>query len=1265
MTLTIKARPSATNALQQRVTALDRSTEKASAQISEAFSLLAINLDNTTTRFSPESSEEERRRGFGPKEEWVLRWLLKRIDGDTVQAERQDRAIITIPAMRDTEYPPTAWILLKILVARLSTAVVARHLSAFKFIVAFERTLGRLSVLAHGIQLPMDSVNSGPPVQALVSRENSSSSTVQESPFVVNQNSKKRKRDTESSVNNAVSMSAKHLRRLYLSICGAVSQVEEHTVSASGGADEFAAEHMKAAMKTSVEQSAKILGNALQVLKYILMIPGDDTRTWETCDYDYVLKPLINIWNLRSSLEDAHNGPLSARAFSESCLLPALVLVMKLGSSPDEVADKTSLSQRILPLLAAHIILPGRAGFMAVKDQKLDANSTSLVSELLAPIAKSLHELSSVDANIGLLKNAIPVLFEFAVHLMPRNTPKQRLIEGLWLRALFVQLAGCLFTQFPIPINVSEDDLNTYILERMLQIVVHNKLSLEVSILQNIILNISGVHRARPQHRAWWGLVGLSIKINPDVALPIRTNSNSRATGTTKPSNVVLEKILTKLTSSGFKFGSRYSDDYENMLHHVILPILESFIRARDLEGFIDVLKQRLSIWDSRGELENNSQQCPDNAVSIWEDEALLHSISSNLESALTAGQISRMLQHITVTIDGLSIPLSREEQSKLYAELVIIDTVISGISDDQTLSKCKEPVRSINHTLSAFLMNDAILPDGHRWLVWRALATITAHFPYCTEDCVRKAQEQQILGLTRQPQFTIRPAQWQETLFALRYIIGSCQGQGHSGPIGITSVVMTSVVNAIANAMAATFSENHISTESQAASRGYYAWDGKVETVTNTETLLVACAAQLILVTQCLVVIEPAVLAEFTEQLYQQAAMHAHWSQSLRICSSETNFIGFGTLWESFILTGTTGEYPSIAKVIRKTVLKSFLDAEELNGPRDDSQCSQFAVIAIHQLSLGSFEYDERKEILDRTCIKVLQNPDLRHGDQYLALLEHSLDHPKKSMRIKFSESSFLWQLADVLDSSKTSLSQDGVLITFRQLVAKTISFIIEHDKNDQYTSFSDSFLDILATRVAALDAASIAPANTIMVLVCLVTVWNRSPTMPARMSRGTLSITEISREILQWLPNILATYQGELDSWQINVVHDSLETYLSMIGAGLDQSASVAGRLRSEIIRNCQSIKDLASNGIWDAKSDSVNTYTIEDLLVTVKKVETSLASDGSAISALGIHALEDCLVNITMAHRHIALDNHKRDIQIRTTSAGKISKRLYVPV
>ena len=49
---------------------------------------MSIDLDKVFAHSVPGGASEQARSVYGPREEWVLRWLLKRFNVDQVQADR-------------------------------------------------------------------------------------------------------------------------------------------------------------------------------------------------------------------------------------------------------------------------------------------------------------------------------------------------------------------------------------------------------------------------------------------------------------------------------------------------------------------------------------------------------------------------------------------------------------------------------------------------------------------------------------------------------------------------------------------------------------------------------------------------------------------------------------------------------------------------------------------------------------------------------------------------------------------------------------------------------------------------------------------------------------------------------------------------------------------------------------------------------------------------------------------------------------------------
>ena len=103
---------------------------------------------------------------------------------------------------------------------------------------------------------------------------------------------------------------------LHFSICSALRQLKARTVSISSGRDEFAAEHLKAALKTTVKQSSRILGgffgSLIGVLETIMDRAQDEKNERAANIYEDLMQPVVELWSLSSSPPETIAGSESA-----------------------------------------------------------------------------------------------------------------------------------------------------------------------------------------------------------------------------------------------------------------------------------------------------------------------------------------------------------------------------------------------------------------------------------------------------------------------------------------------------------------------------------------------------------------------------------------------------------------------------------------------------------------------------------------------------------------------------------------------------------------------------------------------------------------------------------------------------------------------------------------------------------------------------------------------------------------------------------------
>jgi len=200
---------------------------------------------------------------------------------------------------------------------RLPTTVVARLLSTQVFTSILEKTFQWLYKQAQTTICSKFVLKPAQSPQRPLSRESSSSITVQEGLSTNLKRSKKRKREQKgSSTYETDTFKLPDIYALHFSICSAVKQLETRTIEISSGSDEFAAEHMKAALKTTVKQCSRILGGFFESLNGVLetFLDGaqDEKNDKEADISENLTQPMVELWTLRSSPLEDIPGLLSA-----------------------------------------------------------------------------------------------------------------------------------------------------------------------------------------------------------------------------------------------------------------------------------------------------------------------------------------------------------------------------------------------------------------------------------------------------------------------------------------------------------------------------------------------------------------------------------------------------------------------------------------------------------------------------------------------------------------------------------------------------------------------------------------------------------------------------------------------------------------------------------------------------------------------------------------------------------------------------------------
>lgn len=599
------------------------------------------------------------------------------------------------------------------------------------------------------------------------------------------------------------------------------------------------------------------------------------------------------------------------------------------------IAEGAKLLEAIEALLILHVILPARNAFLHGKRTVKENEDlpTNVAQELLTPLAEAVSgelKASPLQTKHSSLVGAIPWLFSVAVQRSGLDTPKQRIAEGPWLQALFVQLARCAISNFPVSQPIVQDDRCLDVVEDMLRLAVERKLVLDVSILESIVLFLSGVDGIRSNSSVKWNLISLCMEIEPNLAIASLPKHKTSESNPALHANV-LDSVLVKLTSLGFRDAGYGSSDYDVMLHGVTLPLLHAFIRARNLPGFIHIWKQQIVVWESTKLLCVDRERFSKYAICIWEDEVLLRAVSEKLELALTEGQILRTL-HQFQTDTFSSGDLDSANVAGITADLVILDCFVNGINIESKTPALRNQLMLLLGSLLA--AKEDTSSETYSWRIWRILATAGKYWslsdlgsPPSTDLLERNIRAQKHLSdcITDVPHGLQTPATYTRALFAFRFQIASIHASRHTKHDA--SLPLLSSVRAIIDGMkryADSGWENI--DEGVDGSALFVTWDGQRGSLKAKSTLTLACVAQLVLGPQdfrCVFIeavnirplticscFDPELLDCFLEELFRCASLQAFPQYS----STQGHQITYRRVWEELMGSGGVLEYKPLA---------------------------------------------------------------------------------------------------------------------------------------------------------------------------------------------------------------------------------------------------------------------------------------------------------------------------------------------------------------
>ncbi|MCJ1462635.1 hypothetical protein MMC07_001237 [Pseudocyphellaria aurata] len=953
---------------QRSVLDLDRGSEPFPAKVAEVCDILGIELRPPGLYLLLDDTQKLNVGKYGPREEWALRWLLKNFQSTDLQ-----------PGSPCAGF--RAWLLLRELLVLNPPSNIARLLNAHNFTVTLQRTFNWLKTqVGHSQSFPI--IDSHENAEAIA---DSSSATIETSPSDQFKKSRKRKRDGSHISSSQSTNPGNESECLYVSICSAIKQLNTLIGVSLEGSLDFATEHLESAFRSSPEQAAEILGSGLEVSSFFIdntqptLILGDlahDPRFEDRSQYvrdiarvhDTCISAVVSMWDSRSVTSDDLLDQLSVRVFSTYALLPILQNLRVYESLSSSSPREFTIIQALEHLLVQYIILPARASFTKSKSWNSAAreDQASLTAEiLLRPLAgtsDAKSRESSLVNSADLVTSAIPLLFRIAIHSLSRITSKHRSIEDSWLRHLFSQLEHCTSKSvLQLPHYIS-------ILIRMLRDALDHKVRLDdlvCAVVLPKVLNNSEGGFDTPDAPLYWTLIGLCLEIDANFFLT-SVNENSQGNSGVTP-NKNLASLLSQITETDGKM-TPYGDINTAKLSKIVLPLAQAFAHARDLAAFLFIWEQQLTVCQQQRSVTTSNSVLP---RSVWEDEKLILFVGHLIESSLTAGQIELVFQKIHTCFTSLESAGSTDRSNSL-ADLVILDSLVSGLAKESILSQLIVTVRPLYLCILGIVSDASNWPARQLWRFWRILTTFKERWPQLQGSITCKEAErlatdraQELVHHSLSAEATNMGQVYLRKLYAFSFILSHASVQDietdttRSITDRATSVIETilSYRQSLCDNMSLGLIEYPMSTELVAQ------WDTQDDKISSVEVLLVGYICQIVTLPCVLSYLKVDLQHRFFQQLYWSAVAFKKARQP------ETGFINYLTIWQTLLDSELLRENVTVATSFRNFQASVFLAASNFQGSsrqRIDGESYELAFRGIQRTPVRAYDRGKRNKILD-----------------------------------------------------------------------------------------------------------------------------------------------------------------------------------------------------------------------------------------------------------------------------------------------------------
>lgn len=534
-------------------------------------------------------------------------------------------------------------------------------------------------------------------------------------------------------------------------------------------------------------------------------------------------------------------------------MVPTLRFIRIYRVVPHSSSKKEEICKALEQLLVNNIILPARALYYAGQNGKkteIEAGSSLSVEALLAPLAN----VSNVNIGSASVQNsqdlsipAIPLLFSVAVQSLPRNTPRQRSLDDPWLRYLFGQLRNISYSNTMLQHKQHTSNLNW-----MLRGALNHKVRLDSTILEAIlaqVMNNANEDFNSPDAPTCWALINLCLRIDANVF--ISSSSADRSRNDIPVPNRYLNFLLLQLSSDSWKSSPQSDPNYNFKMVHIIQPLAKAYTNTRDLTTFISHWREQMELCKQQQDMLAVGVPRYFNSQTIWEDEELILQVGLMVKASLTTAQISDLLQDISAKL--LITHAALQCDSRSAADLVILESIISGVSKESNLDHLTGDAHSIYLSISSLLSGKSGWAGDHTWRLWRILSIFNERWSLPRQsEAAEQAERLAMIKAADSISYAIRARAedvgtgFATELHAFSFMLK--RGPVRSGKSELDNHHISSVIQAILNSRKSACDRMRSTVDwSRTPPEFSASWNAQNDTIISVDMLVIGCIAQVL----------------------------------------------------------------------------------------------------------------------------------------------------------------------------------------------------------------------------------------------------------------------------------------------------------------------------------------------------------------------------------------------------------------------------------